>query len=214
MVHVSKEFREFQKARMNAWDIENDKRSRAIEKEAKKEADKVNPAEIRRVKGRTLAQGINTDKQEVYELLYNKLDARVEELYNLILSDLGLDKDENMDLTPYNIYEIFNYYQDKGLMQLEEASKGELMEFNKNRIAPYSKLFKKLILKRAEFMIVAPKDRLPLNAPYTKIKDEATQIELLKHLEELNLLPNYEFAKKYPKLNDLYLEIKEESLGV
>ncbi len=210
----SKAFLECRKKRIEMSGYDDRKRQQAIQKEAKKEADKVNPAEIRRVKGRTLAQGINTDKQEVYELLYNKLDARVEELYNLILSDLGLDKDENMDLTPYNIYEIFNYYQDKGLSQLQEASKGEVMEFNKNKIAPYSKLFKKLILKRAEFLIVAPKDRFNISTSYTKIKDKETQIELLKHMEELNLLPNYEFAKKYPKLNDLYIEIKEENLGV
>jgi len=165
-------------------------------------------------KGRGVAQGINSDKQEVYELYYNKLDARVDQLYNLIIEDLGLDKDENMDLTPYNIYEIFNYYQDKGLMQLEEASKSEMMEFNKNKVAPYSKLFKKLIAKRAEFLIVAPKDRITSSSPFTRIKDEATQIELLKHMEDLKLLPNYDFSIKYPKLYNLYQEIKEENLGV
>ena len=151
---------------------------------------------------------------KVYEILYNKLDARVDELYNLIIEDLGLDKDENLVLTPYNIYEIFNYYQDKGLYQLNDASTKEMMEYNKNKTAPYSKLFKKLIKKRAEFMIVAPKERLTSSSPFTSIQDKETQIELLKHMEELNLLPNDDFLQRYPKLFNLYKEMKEENLGV
>lgn len=210
----SKVFRECRQKRMDMSGYQEERYRKAAIKEAEKEAKKTNPLEIRRTKASAIAQGINADKQEIYELLYSKLDARVDELYNLIIEDLGLDKDENLRLTPYNIYEIFSYYESRGLRQLKDASNSEMMEFNKTKTPPYSKLFKKLILKRAEFMIVAPKERLSLNAPFTKIKDEETQIELVKHMEELNLLPNYEFAKKYPKLNNLYNEIKEENLGV
>ena len=214
MTEPTRAFKMKREYKYDCWAHEYNKNVKALNKEAKKEADKVNPIEIRRTNAKNITKGINADKQEMYEILYNKLDARVDELYNLIIEDLGLDKDENLVLTPYNIYEIFNYYQDKGLYQLNDASTKEMMEYNKNKTAPYSKLFKKLIKKRAEFMIVAPKERLTSSSPFTSIQDKETQIELLKHMEELNLLPNDDFLQRYPKLFNLYKEMKEENLGV
>lgn len=198
----------------DCWALEHTRTVQALNKEAKKEADKTNPIEVRRTNAKNLAKNIFSDKQEVYEMLYEKLDNRVDELYNLIIQDLGLDKDENLTLNPCNVYEIFNYYYDKGLCQLNDASTEEMMKYNKNKTAPYSKLFKKLINKRAEFMIVAPKERLTSSSPFKSIQDQETQIELLKHMEELNLLPNDEFLQRYPKLYSLYKDMKENNLEV
>lgn len=212
MSSLSKAFKECRQKRRDTFDIDYKKRIAVITKEAEKEAKKSDPFEIRRVTAMDLVKGIDLDKKEAYELLYDKIEKRANTLYDLIIHDLGLDEDENAPLSPCTIYNIINYYENKGLNQLKDAASEEVMKYNPGKLSPHNKLFKNLIAKRAEFLIVAPKDRLSLNAPYTKIKDEETQIALIKHLEELNLLPSYKFAEKFPKLNNLYLELKENNL--
>jgi len=214
MSSLSKAFKECRQKRRDTFDIDYRKRIEAITKEAEKEAKKSDPFEIRRVTAMDEVKGIDLDKKEAYEFLYNKLENRANNLYNLIIHDLGLDEDENAPLSPYTIYNLMNYYEGKGLGQLKDAANEEVMKYNPGKLSPYNKLFKNLIAKRAEFLIVAPKDRLSLSAPYTKIKDEETQIELLKHLEELKLIPSYKFEEKYPKLYELYLELNKFSKGL
>ena len=196
------------------WALEDSKKERAVTKLLNKEREKIDPICVRRNIAIKLTQQINNDQREVYEVLYKKLDERADELYNLIIADLGLDEDPNAPLSPCTIYNIMNYYESKGLSQLKASVTEEVMKFNSSKLSPYEKLFKNLIAKRAEFLIVAPKGRLTLNAPYKKIKEEECKIELVKHLAELKVIPRYEFREKFPALAKLYDEIKDNNVGV
>ena len=214
MSQNSKAFRECRQKRIDTIFYKEERCHRALQKIAREEAKKTDPIEIRRNTAMGIPQGIDADKREIYELLYTKLDARAQELFNLIMRDLGLDEDKNAPLSPYTIFNVINYYEKKGLNQLKSSTTEDVLKYNPHRLPPYEKLFKNLIEKRAEFLIVAPKERLTLYAPYSKIKDEETQIELLKHMEELNLLPNYNFFEKYPELKTIYDSIKELDLNI
>ena len=195
----------------NKWDLETSKRERALKKYADKEDEKTNPARIRLNAARKLTQEINNDQAEVFNLLYEKIDARAEELYNLIIKDLGLDVDEKATLTSEDILSVMKYYEDNGLNQIKNALPENIMKYLPNKLSPYQKLFKNLIAKRAEFLIVAPKERLSLATPFTKVKGEEMQRSLVRHLADLKIIQSYKFAERYPALSKMYDNMKNNA---
>ena len=197
------------------WALEQEKVSRALNKEAAKEARKTDPTCIREDKAKTFVQTIYFDQKNMYEELYTKIENRADELFNTIIAELGLDENETKTLSAKEILEVFDYYKDRGLNQINNAITDEIIKnYFPTKISPYQKLFKKLIAKRAEFLIVAPKERLSHYMPYTKIKEEDIQISLVKHLAQLKIIQNNKFYEKYPTLKKIYDEINENNLKI
>jgi len=204
-------YRQNRNDKYNKWDLETSKHERAIKKYADKEARKTDPKCIREDTAKSLAQDIYRDQKEVYEILYEKISVRAETLYNLILKDLGLDKDENAKISSKQIVEVINYYRDRGLTQIKNAfTEEDIKNYMPNKLSPYQKLFKNLIAKRAEFLIVAPKERLSLAMPYKKLKENDLKVSLVRHLAEMKLM-TYKFAEKFPELGKMYDDMKNNT---
>lgn len=198
----------------DGWAFAEARKERAMQKLNEEERRKTDPKWIRDEKSKAFVQSIFFDQKCIYEELFSKIENRADELYNTILSDLDLDQNETKTLSSKEIFEVFDYYMDRGLNQIKNAITDEVIKnYFPTKISPYQKLFKKLIAKRAEFLIVAPKERLSLYMPYKKVKDDDVRVSLVKHLADLKIFENYEFSKKFPELKKLYDDINENKLN-
>ena len=215
MKQVTKRERLIKTQMYDSCDFERKREKRQIEKAAALIARKTDPVYIRLDKASNLTKEIYRTQKAIYEDLYCKLEQKAEDLMNLILHDLGLDENINNSITLEKLYEVFNYYENRGLNQLNSAFTDKMQkEYLPSKLTPYHRLFKNLIDKRSEFLIVAPKERLVSSAGYKKIKDENMIIALVKHLEENNIFEDCSFCKKYPDLHKISFNIKKDNLEV
>jgi len=215
MGQITKKERLTKQSIYDGWALAEARKERAMKKLNEEERRKTDPECIREDTAKSFIQSIYLEQKTVYETLYLKMRSKADELESLILKDLKLDENINNSLTVSDIFEVFDFYKDKGLMQLKASFPDSLLtNYVSKQISPYQKLFKNLIEKRAEFLIVAPKERLTLSAPYTKLKTDEFKLALVENLAKNKIFNNYEFREKYKDLFNLYLANKENSLEV